>query len=82
MPSTFDPQKIRLYMENSEISSHIVSYLKSTNPHISDAAAKEIAVFQAELFCHSRWKEGATDEAAAWASFVADIRNGRCFGTK
>ena len=81
--STFNSESIRNYMEGSDILDTSIAYMKAVNPGISDAAAKEAAIRQAQEFCHRKWANDSTgyisNEAVAWQEFAADVRKGRYF---
>lgn len=80
--STFDKELIRSYIEQSPVMQKGISYYKHVNPSLTDAAAKECAIREAQEYCHRRWlsdSSGYLNEYRAFEEFTERVSKGSYF---
>lgn len=81
---TFDKEKIRSYMENTETLRRGIQYMKQINPGLSDALAKESAIRYAQEKCAAIWSNDSRgyydSEYKAFERFEEKVKNGSEFG--
>ena len=81
--STFDSDKIRIYMEGSSVLQKGIEYCKAVNPGVSDEVAKATAIQLAQQYCQQKWYNDRSgyisNEYMAFSEFEKDVNAGRYF---
>ena len=83
--STFDSDKIRIYMEGSSVLQKGIDYCKAVNPGVSNEVAKATAIQLAQQYCQQKWYNDRSgyisNEYMAFSEFEKDVNAGRYFNS-